>query len=388
MALHFTLYASRLTVLMNAMNTIDAKRLILIALVLFALGVCRANAAVDDRYIAGYAGAVLEREFHLKKNAVTVEDGVIALRASELKGADTDAILTALLGIQGVSRVVIIEVEQGFTYEPQRPLVVKDRDKKGAETEGVLFPGSKLFAPLIADPRWAHFSVAYHHYNNDEKLKNVGSTSFGETFIFYRGKAFLDGQWDLGIQAAVFAIFDLDAASKDLINADYWIGFPVSYRKGPYSALFRLFHQSSHLGDEYLLNNRTNRVNLSYQAVDAKFSYDYGDWLRFYGGGGFLFDQEPSELKPWSLQYGIELRSPQTYVSGHLRPIAAADLKNWEQNNWNTDISVRTGIQIEGEKTVGHKVQIMLEYFRGHSPNGQFYERPIQYLGLGTHFYF
>jgi len=166
------------------MNTIDAKRLILIALVLFALGVCRANAAVDDRYIAGYAGAVLEREFHLKKNAVTVEDGVIALRASELKGADTDAILTALLGIQGVSRVVIIEVEQGFTYEPQRPLVVKDRDKKGAETEGVLFPGSKLFAPLIADPRWAHFSVAYHHYNNDEKLKNVGSTSFGETFIF------------------------------------------------------------------------------------------------------------------------------------------------------------------------------------------------------------
>jgi hypothetical protein len=370
------------------MNAIDVKRLFMIALFLFALGVCHANAAVDDRYLSGYAGAVLEREFHLKKNAVMVKDGVIVLRAADLKGADTEAILTALLGIQGVSRVVILEAGQGFTYEPQRPLVVKDREKTGMETQGVLFPRSKLFAPLIADPRWAHFSVAYHHYINDEKLKNVGSTSFGETFIFYRGKAFLDGQWDLGIQAAVFAIFDLDAASKDLINADYWIGFPVSYRKGPWSALLRLFHQSSHLGDEYLLNNRTNRVNLSYQAVDAKFSYDYGDWLRLYGGGGVLFDQEPAELKPWSLQYGIELHSPRTYFGGTLRPIAAADLKNWEQNNWNTDISVRSGIQIEGERTVGHKVQIMLEYFRGHSPNGQFYERPIQYLGLGTHFYF
>jgi len=366
----------------------NVRRFFLISLFLLALGIGTARAAADDRYLAGYAGAVLEREFHLRKDAVMVNDGVMILRARDLKGADSEAVLTALLGIQGVSRVVILETEQGFTYEPQRPLIVTDREKKRTETEGVIFPGSKLFAPLIADPRWAHFSVAYHHYINDEKLKNVGSTSFGETFVFYKGRAFLDGQWDLGIQAAVFAIFDLDAASKDLINADYWIGFPVSYRKGPWSALFRVFHQSSHLGDEYLLNNRIDRVNLSYQAVDAKFSYDWGDWLRFYGGGGVLFDQEPAELKPWSLQYGVELRSPQTYVHGLLRPIAAADLKNWEQNNWNTDISLRSGIQIEGEKTVGHRIQIMLEYFRGHSPNGQFYERSIQYLGLGTHFYF
>jgi hypothetical protein len=365
-----------------------ARCLLLIGLFFLVLGVGPARAAADDRYLAGYAGAVLEREFHLRKGAVTVKDGVITLRAADLKGADTDAIVTALLGIRGVSRVVILEVEQGFTYEPQRPLFTAEREKEGTEGEGMLFPGSKLFAPLIADPRWAHFSVAYHHYINDEKLKHVGSTSFGETFVFYRGRAFLDGQWDLGIQAAVFAIFDLDAASKDLINADYWIGFPVSYRKGPWSGLFRLFHQSSHLGDEYLLNNRINRVNLSYESVDAKVSWEHDDWLRLYGGGGVLFDQDPSELKPWSLHYGIELRSPQVYARGHLRPIAAADLKNWEQNDWKTDLSVRAGMQIEGGKTVGHKVQIMLEYFRGHSPNGQFYERSIQYLGMGAHFYF
>lgn len=366
----------------------DVKRLFMIVLLLLVLGVGPARAAADDRYLAGYAGAVLEREFHLKGAAAMVRDGVVTLRAADLKGADTDAVLAALLGIPGVSRVVILDIERGFTYEPQRPLVAAEGAKLKAAGEGMLFPGSKLFAPLIADPRCAHFSVAYHHYINDDKLKNVGSTSFGETFIFYRGTAFRGGQWDLGIQGAVFAIFDLDAASKDLINADYWIGFPLSYRRGPWSGIFRLFHQSSHLGDEYLLNNRINRVNLSYESVDAKLSYDWGDWLRLYGGGGVLFDQEPSDLKPWSLHYGIELRSPRTYVRGLLRPIAAADFKNWEQNNWNTDISLRSGIQIEGEKTVGHRVQIMLEYFRGHSPNGQFYERSIQYLGLGAHIYF
>jgi len=30
----------------------------------------------------------------------------------------------------------------------------------------------------------------------------------------------------------------------------------------------------------------------------------------------------------------------------------------------------------------------LLEYFRGHSPNGQFYREKIDYLGLGMHFHF
>jgi hypothetical protein len=30
----------------------------------------------------------------------------------------------------------------------------------------------------------------------------------------------------------------------------------------------------------------------------------------------------------------------------------------------------------------------MLEYFRGHSPNGQFYREKIDYIGLGAHFNF
>jgi hypothetical protein len=40
-----------------------------------------------------------------------------------------------------------------------------------------------------------------------------------------------------------------------------------------------------------------NRVNLSYESVDARVSYDlFGDVLRVYGGGGVLFDQEPTRL--------------------------------------------------------------------------------------------
>lgn len=37
---------------------------------------------------------------------------------------------------------------------------------------------------------------------------------------------------EVGIQAGVFSIFDLDAESYDLINADYTVGVPLSFKKG------------------------------------------------------------------------------------------------------------------------------------------------------------
>jgi hypothetical protein len=42
----------------------------------------------------------------------------------------------------------------------------------------------------------------------------------------------------------------------------------------------RLFHQSSHLGDEFLLRNRVERINLSYESADLKLSYKFFALLR------------------------------------------------------------------------------------------------------------
>ncbi len=89
----------------------------------------------------------------------------------------------------------------------------------------------------------------------------------------------------------MFALFNLDAPSSDLINADYWIGLPISYRKGPWSYVLRFYHQSSHLGDEFILGNPgVDRVNLSYEDMELLVSYEWERW-RLYGGGGYLLGQ-------------------------------------------------------------------------------------------------
>ena len=97
--------------------------------------------------------------------------------------------------------------------------------------------------------------------------------------------------------------------------------------------------------------------------------------------------REPSTIDPWSAQYGVELISPWPSRDKRWRPVLAADLQHREENNWSLDLSLRTGIQIDGV-LASRKLQILLEYFRGHSPNGQFYKEEIEYLGLGAHFHF
>ena len=151
--------------------------------------------------------------------------------------------------------------------------------------------------------------------------------------------------------------------------------------------MLRVFHQSSHLGDEFILRTNPERLNLSYEGVDAKLSYEFQDWLRVYGGAGYIFDTDPKDLHPWSIQYGAEVASPWPGRAAGWRPIAAVDVQHREENDWSSDFSARAGIEIDGV-LASRKMQLLFEYFLGRSPNGQFFRKEIDYLGIGAHFYY
>ena len=128
-------------------------------------------------------------------------------------------------------------------------------------------------------------------------------------------------------------------------------------------------------------------MNLSYETVDVRLSYEVTDWLRLYGGAGYIVRGDPDDLKPWSTQMGVEFRSPKTFLNGSLRPLAAVDVQYREQNDWHADLSARAGVQFEKLPLFDRRIQLLLEYFNGYSPNGQFYRDKIEYIGLGIHLY-
>lgn len=357
------------------------------------------GAVTDDSYIAGYATGILKYEFKIDAPSLTVHNGNITLPADEVSADDRDEIIQVLSEITGVTGVSIGEyiVQQPIAPSPmQNEAVTKEEERVPAKDSAMLvtgiLPSGHLFKPLLADPRWAHFSVAYRNYvGRNIDGNNNAAVSFGETLPFYRANfGQTIAQWEVGLQAGVFSDFNLDASSSDLINSDFIASIYSSMRAGNASAFARVYHQSSHLGDEFLLRELTSleRINLSYEGADLRLSYELPYGVRVYGGGGGIFHKEPSTIKPWSVQYGVEFRSPWRLDIAPVRPILAVDIKNHEQNNWNADISARAGIQFEDFQTFNRKLQFLIEYFNGNSPTGQFFREKVEYLGIGAHYHF
>ncbi|MGZ8159677.1 MAG: DUF1207 domain-containing protein [Methylobacter sp.] len=352
----------------------------------------------DDAYIAGYAAGVLKHDLKLDMPPLLVRDGVITLPVGSLEAADRAKAVQLLWEIPGVNAVKTSESTNRQRMSPNANAAQVSGDETDAAAESALLPTGllpkgHLFKPLLADPRWAHFSAAYRNYqSNNFDGRDIASVSFGETIPFYRSNFGQSSvQWEAGLQAGVFSDFNLNAASSDLVNTDFIVAAYSSMRAGQFSAFGRLYHQSSHLGDEFLLrkiDTKFERVNLSYEGADLKISYELPYGVRLYGGGGGLFHKEPAALKTWSAQYGIEFRSPWRIDFASMRPIVAADIKNYEENNWNTDISARAGVEFENLQVLGRKLQILAEYYNGYTPSGQFYKDKVEYIGLGAHYHF
>jgi hypothetical protein len=267
----------------------------------------------------------------------------------------------------------------------------EETDAEGDERDArvssfVLLPAETLFEPLSADPRWPRVSASYLNFVDDPELDTVGSVALGGAIPLFHAPLPFEGGWELGFQAGVFSIFDLDAPSNDLINTDFWVGIPISARWGIFSFTIRPHHQSSHLGDEYLLRGPTDRMDLSYEAVDGILSFDLWEWGRIYGGGGYLVDRDPETLGRKYTQLGVELTSPLMFR--HMRFIASGDMQRREHTDWRTDYSARAGIQFESRRFGGRRLQLVAEYYNGQNPNGQFFERQIEYYGAGIHFHY
>jgi hypothetical protein len=339
---------------------------------------------VRDEFLRGYATAIIKMNFASSARAVNVEQGVVYIENMALSEEDKINLQQMLSESEGFVRVELMKPSDVFART--RPAAPEEPPGKAALP--AFLANNTLFQPLIADPRWPHFSAAYQRYLGDQDLGNVGATSFGESFSLYRFAGPWDATMEVGIQAGVFSIFDLDAESYDLINADYMVGLPLAFKRGNFSNHTSVFHQSSHLGDEFLLRNRAQqRVNLSYESISSLFSYHLPAGFRTYAGGGYIFHRDPSDLDPWSVHAGIEFRSPWMLLDGALRPVAAVDVQWLQENNWATDLSLRAGIQFQNPDFFSRKMMLLLEYYKGQSPNGQFFERNIEYLGLGMHFF-
>mgnify|MGYP000884295674 CR=1 FL=1 len=270
--------------------------------------------------------------------------------------------------------------------------VVPSGHADGAPLEA--FPENDVFRPLLADPKQPQFFASWQatRIRTDHSAVNIGSVGFGENFGLVGRRNGCNG-WQVGILAGVFAQFDMDAPSMDLINADYVIGLPLSWRSGLFSARVRLYHQSSHLGDEFLLGRPNfNRVNLSFEAVEAILSLDApGGWGRVYAGGSSLVHRAPATLDRNGAQWGVELRGPAIAVPMMTRlrliPVFGADFKSFEELQWVINSNVVGGLEWSKAGS-DRRFRLLLNYYHGFVPYGQFFAQKVEMVGAGLYLSF
>ncbi len=269
-----------------------------------------------------------------------------------------------------------------------------------SEASGVApLPHGDVFCPLVADPKEPRSFVSYQRARSPLQAgdtetiglapfdTDIGAIGLGESFGLLRwgGRRPGDGV-QISISAGIFAQFDLNTDSYDLINADYLIGVPVTLRRGGFSSRLRLYHQSSHLGDEFLLRDEPERLNLAFESLELILSQALGA-LRVYAGGETLFNRDPDDLDPLLAHAGVELR---VGAPGRRSLVAAADVKSSEQQDWKPAWSGRTGFEFGWGRDPEHPprvLRLLFELYNGPSPYGQFYREQIRYWGFGLHLF-
>jgi hypothetical protein len=259
-------------------------------------------------------------------------------------------------------------------------------------TGTVLFPDDQSFCALVADPKEPSTFISYLRGRfrtlaaPSGEVTNIATIGVGDTFglIRFGGPAAGEGV-QVDVIGAIFAQFDIGTPSTDLINTDYIIGVPLTFRRNGFSLRTKLYHQSSHLGDEYLLRDTgIERENLSFESFEVLASIEVGP-LRAYGGGEHLFRREPQTMAAKVWHGGFELR---TGANAAAQLIAGIDVKTPESHNWSPATSARLGVAVRRTGAEGHPgrlINFVLELYEGPSPYGQFFQDDISYVGFGVH---
>lgn len=255
-----------------------------------------------------------------------------------------------------------------------------------AETRGT------LFSPLMADPKEPHFfaSVLGTHLDSTNDSVTLGSVGFGDEFGFLGRQGARSG-WQVGLQAGVMAQFVLERGSTyPLINADYVVGLPVTWRRDRVSARLRVYHQSSHLGDEYLLQNPdVRRIDVSFEELEGIAALDIGGGRgRAYVGAGALLHRNP-DMERGKLLAGLEWRGWGHPGSGGARGlgrrlVAGVEVKLLQELDWEADVRAVLGVKLTPELR-GRSVSLLAEYYHGSIPYGQFFHEKEDHIGLGLH---
>lgn len=268
-----------------------------------------------------------------------------------------------------------------------------------SQNRGVWLPALQGFAPLLADPHEIRLAAgfawtdlfeagkvpaerpAFSIGDPDDMDRDLqGVVSLGGTLPLWASSEDPDNTVVVSIQAGVSARFRLEEPSRDYAASDWTVALPVAWIRPPVSLRARILHRSAHLGDELIHNNGIRRIEFAHEAIDVLVAYDVAGAARVYGGSTWIFrsitqqemvlsGRDPGLRDNAAVQVGFDAAWPLS-DDGRLAALAGFDFQAASRTEWASQLSAAAGLGASGP---GGGLQLLLRFYRGTSPLGEFF---------------
>ncbi len=261
---------------------------------------------------------------------------------------------------------------------------VHARASEPASTASVDFPPTyELFHRLLADPRQVETSASYYRLFG----MNLADVALSDSWGLRRWSLGRDGDTlvQADLEGMAYSAFRLSGSVNQFETVDFFANLPVEIRRGRWSARATLYHESSHLGDDYIRSSGGTGSRYSLEGLRAVTSYDLTPGARVYGGTSYLLHRIPT-MGRWGVQSGFELTSTNLHAAPRdVRLYLAQDFQSKEALGWNINSNTEAGVRLS-DVGMRRAVRVHLDHFEGHSEFGQFYSRRISMNSLAISF--
>ena len=342
-----------------------------------------------DHYLEGYIQALIDMHYYEFGVRVKVDGHTVHLSCLPKNDLIRNSIIAFVEDLPNVCEVVVCQSIDDAELEAQEQYMVKP------QVGGVWFPQQTvLFQPLVAAPRQPMYYAEYRMGDNIMGTRSIG-VALGDEFAIFRWHDVFPAHGDLqiGILAGIWSVFNMksfpNGEFSELVNTDYLVGIPLSYAFDAWSFRMLIYHISSHLGDEFLVNRPNfldKRVNPSFEAWELISSYQFTTGFRFYFGPGVILHSDNTfPMKTFYVKYGAELRmlgKKHHYHKLYGTPFLAINLENWQVNGWDLDATYMLGYEWSKLQGIGRKLRIYAKYRDGYG-EGQFFKMKTSFFALG-----
>jgi uncharacterized protein DUF1207 len=188
----------------------------------------------------------------------------------------------------------------------------------------------------------------------------------------------------LGFGSQVYGRFSLTDPKSALISTDWVVGVNTTAALNNWALTLELYHESSHLGDEYGDRFPSDRLDWTREVLAGWANYVIGRW-RLTAGASYVLRDELRLPAPAGA-FGIDYHGPsRLFMGGHVRPVAGLFSEAEAATDWRVSTSAKLGLAFAtaGES---HEISLGLIGHDGLSTQRQFYRQESRYIGMEVRF--